>query len=152
MTMHLTSAAFTHGGKIPTRFTCDGADVSPALAWSGAPADARSFALVCSDPDAPSGVWYHWAIYDVPGGTTHLSEHLAGDGGALPQAANDFRKRGYGGPCPPPGHGRHHYHFKLYALDVERLDLPSAPRCRDVEQAAEAHAIAKAELVGVYSR
>lgn len=152
MTMRLTSSAFPHGGKIPTRFTCDGDDVSPPLAWSGAPTDARSFAIVCSDPDAPSGVWYHWAIYDIPYGTTNLSQHWPADAGTPPQAFNNFGKKGYGGPCPPHGHGRHHYHFKLFALSVEHLDLPATARCREVEEAAQRHAIATAELVGVYSR
>jgi Raf kinase inhibitor-like YbhB/YbcL family protein len=152
MTMRLSSTAFAHGGAIPTRFTCDGDDISPAVAWSGAPADTRSFAIVCSDPDAPAGVWFHWATYDIPRTTTHLAERLPSDSSAPPQALNDFHRRGYRGPCPPHGHGRHHYHFKLYALDVEHLGLPALARCRDVETAAEAHAIAVAKFVGVYSR
>lgn len=150
--MRLTSTAFPQGGKIPTRFTCDGADVSPPLSWSGPPKEARSFALICSDPDAPNGVWFHWAIFDIPPGSTALAEHLGvGDAGAE-QARNDFGKRSYGGPCPPHGHGRHHYHFKLYALNVPRLNLPATAGCRDVEEAVQSHAIATAELIGVYSR
>ena len=152
MTMRLTSSAFPHEGKVPTRFTCDGADVSPPLAWSGPPAGTRSFAVVCSDPDAPAGTWYHWAIYDIPHSTTQLAEHWPANAGMPPQAFNDFRKKGYGGPCPPHGHGRHHYHFKLFALNVDHLGLPAAARARDVEEAAERHGIATAELVGVYSR
>lgn len=152
MSMRLTSIAFPHGGKIPTRFTCDGADVSPPLAWSGAPPAARSFALVCSDPDAPHGVWFHWAIFDIPAGATDLAEHCVVSAASPPQARNDFGRQGYGGPCPPHGHGRHHYHFTLYALDVARLDLPQTATCRAVEEAARSHALATAELVGVYSR
>src|SRR5579863_9714413 len=109
MPMRFTSMAFAQKGNIPSRFTCDGGDVSPALAWSGVPANARSFAIVCSDPDAPAGVWYHWAIYDIPSEMTNLPEDLGIDAGAPTQALNDFGKWGYGGPCPPRGHGLHHY-------------------------------------------
>jgi Raf kinase inhibitor-like YbhB/YbcL family protein len=152
LTMRLTSSAFAQGDKIPTRFTCDGADVSPPLAWSGAPAGTRSFCLVCSDPDAPAGVWFHWAIFDIPGDATRLPEHLPVEHAAMRQALNDFHRPGYRGPCPPHGHGRHHYQFKLYALGAERLGVPSGADCRAVEAAAEAHALAAAELVAVYSR
>jgi Raf kinase inhibitor-like YbhB/YbcL family protein len=152
MTLQLTSSAFPPGGQIPRRFTCEGNDASPAFAWSGASAGTQSFALVCADPDAPAGTWYHWAIYDIPAATAGLGEgHPAADA-APPQAKNDFGRPGYGGPCPPHGHGVHHYHFTLYALDVVRLDLHRAPLCREVEQAARAHALATAELVGLYSR
>lgn len=150
--MQLRSSGFSHDGAIPSRFTCDGDDLPPPLAWSGAPAGTRSFALVCHDPDAPSGDWYHWAVFDISAGDHELAE---GDGPRnRPQreAVNDFGKRGWGGPCPPRGHGHHHYHFKIYALDVERLDLPANTRCRNVERAAAGHALASAELVGIYSR
>jgi hypothetical protein len=149
--MRLTSSAFADDGKIPARFTCDGANVSPPLAWSGAPKEARSLAIVCSDPDAPNGVWYHWAIFDIPRDAPELHEHCTSDG-ASPQGRNDFGKTGYGGPCPPRGHGRHHYHFELFALDVARLNLPATAGCREVEAAARSHALATTELVGVYSR
>lgn len=152
MDMHLTSTAFLHNGKIPARFTCDGADVSPQLAWSGAPAGTRSFAIVCADPDAPAGTWYHWAVFDIPAGTAELTEHVRAAGAAPRQAVNDFGKAGYGGPCPPPGHGTHHYHFTLYALNIEHLNLAAGARCRDVEKAAKAHAMATAKLIGVYAR
>jgi len=150
--MRLTSTAFPEGGKIPTRFTCDGADVSPPLAWAGAPKETRSFTLVCSDPDAPSGVWFHWAVFDIPPESTALAEHWGMGDSSAKEARNDFRRRGYGGPCPPHGHGPHHYHFRLYALNVPRLDLSPTAACRDVEEAARSHAMATAELVGVYSR
>jgi Raf kinase inhibitor-like YbhB/YbcL family protein len=152
MAMRLTSSAFTRGGVIPRKFTCDGANISPPLIWSDAPAEVRSFAIVCSDPDAPSAVWYHWAIYDIPSETTSLPEHWPPDRAPPPQALNDFGKEGYGGPCPPRGHGRHHYHFKLYALKVERLGLGPVAKCREIEEAAQAQAITATELVGVYSR
>ncbi len=151
MTMRLTSTAFRPGGTIPARFTCDGENLSPPLAWSGAPEGTRSFALVCRDPDAPAGVWYHWAIFDIAPGRDGLEEHCRPSGG-VHQAVNDFGQRGYGGPCPPHGHGRHHYHFTLYALDVEHLDVPAGARCREVEAEAKAHALAEAELTGLYAR
>lgn len=142
--MRLTSTAFPQGGKIPTRFTCDGADVSPPLSWSSPPKEAQSFALVCSDPDAPSGVWYHWAIFDVPQEPSGLAECCDTGAAGARQARNDFGKTGYGGPCPPRGHGRHHYHFKLFALNVPRLNLPATTGCRELEEATQSHAIATA--------
>jgi len=152
MTMRLTSSVFVPDGWIPVHFTCDGADVSPPLAWSEPPDGIRSFALVCADPDAPGGVWYHWAICDIPPNMRALHQHWSPSSPAPPQAVNDFQRTGYGGPCPPRGARPHHYHFRLYALNVERLGLgPRAP-CRDVEAAARTHAIATAELIGVYGR
>ncbi|MCW3474582.1 YbhB/YbcL family Raf kinase inhibitor-like protein [Limobrevibacterium gyesilva] len=150
--MRLTSTDLAPNARIPTRFTCDGADVSPPLAWSDPPAATRSFALVCADPDAPGGVWYHWAIYDIPPTTLALHEHWPPAGASPPQATNDFRHPGYGGPCPPSGHRPHHYEFRLYALDVDRLGLKPHPHCRDVEAAARSHAIATAELIATYGR
>ena len=150
--MALTSSAFAQGNHIPSSFTCDGADSSPPLAWSGAPSNTRSFALVCHDPDAPSGDWYHWAAFDIPARTSALAETIGPQKAPIREAINDFGKRGYGGPCPPQGHGRHRYHFKLYALDVEHLGLSGSVRCREIERAAEAHALATAELIGTYSR
>jgi Raf kinase inhibitor-like YbhB/YbcL family protein len=152
MTMTLTSPAFGSGSKVPSRFTCDGADVSPPLAWSGAPEGTRSFAIVCSDADAPGGVWYHWAICDIAPTETAFAEHHAPASMTPRQALNDFKRPGYGGPCPPPGHGRHRYRFRLYALGVDQLELPANPRCRDVEAAAEARAMRTADLIGYYSR
>lgn len=149
--MQVKSDAFKSGGRIPAQFTCDDADTPPPLAWSGAPAQTRSFAMVCRDPDAPSGVWYHWAIFDIPSSSSTLAAGGA-PGAAMREAVNDFGKRGYGGPCPPRGHGTHHYHFTIYALDVEHLDVPPRGHCRDVERTAAAHAIASAELIGTYAR
>ncbi len=152
MTMRLSSPAFENGGKIPGRFTCDGDDISPALAWSGAPAAARSFVIICRDPDAPAGTWYHWAAFNIPCNANSLAEHCLPGSAALRQAINDFGKKGYGGPCPPHGHGRHHYHFVLYALNEDRIDAPGSAHCRDIETAAKAHAIETAELIGIYER
>lgn len=150
--LRLTSAAFDRDGKIPTHFTCDGANVSPHLAWSDPPAETRSFAIVCSDPDAPSGIWYHRAIFDIPASTIELAENFPPKSAMGRQAINDFGTLGYGGPCPPRGHGTHHYHFTLYALNVEHLGVAVGARCRNVEKAAKAHAIATAKLIGVYTR
>lgn len=151
--MQLRSSGFSDGAAIPRRFTCDGEDVSPALEWSGMPTGTRSFVLLCDDPDAPGGTFHHWAAYDIPAERTGLAEGAAEDASATPkQALNDFRKRGYGGPCPPHRHGVHHYHFRLLALSVDRLPLRTNPSCRDVEREARKHLIAEASLVGLYQR
>jgi Raf kinase inhibitor-like YbhB/YbcL family protein len=151
--MRLTSPAFRDGQTIPTRFTCDGEDLSPLLQWSDAPAETRSFVLLCDDPDAPAGTWHHWAAYDIPPDRTMLDEGASATGAAaFKQAINDFRRNGYGGPCPPHGHGPHHYRFQLLALTVDRLSLGKAPHCRDVAREARKHTLAEALLVGVYER
>lgn len=154
MALRLTSPAFAQGERIPTLHTCEGADISPPLRWDGAPSQTRSFALVCSDPDAPVGTWYHWGIFDIPAGADHLDAGFPTDArvGDIGQAVTDFRRTGYGGPCPPRGHGTHHYNFRLIALDVETLDVAASPDCRDVERQAGYHAIAEAVLTGLYSR
>jgi len=154
MALRLISSAFAQSGRIPVRYTCEGADTSPPLEWAGAPAGTRSFALVCSDPDAPAGTWYHWAVYDLAADTTSLAAGYPTSGrvGTTRQAVNDFRRTGYGGPCPPPGHGTHHYNFVLTALNVDALDLAAGAGCRDVERAAGDHALARAVLTGTYSR
>ncbi len=152
--MRLSSGAFSDGSVIPRRFTCDGDDLSPPLAWSGAPAQTCSFVLLCDDPDAPAGTWHHWAAYDIPADQTSLVEGAAqhGEGKGLKQAINDFQRQGYGGPCPPRRHGPHHYHFRLFALSVDRLPLGSKATCQDVEREARKHIIAEALLVGLYER
>jgi hypothetical protein len=154
MPMSLTSSAFAAGKAIPQRYTCEGQDISPPLTWSGAPAGTRSFVLLCDDPDAPAGTWHHWALFDIPASTSDLAESYARDAhvGATRQAINDFGASGYGGPCPPKGHGTHHYHFKLLALDVEKLDVKERSRCKEVEAAARGHVLATAELIGTYAR
>jgi len=150
--VRLTSSAFPPDGRMPIRLTCDGADVSPPLAWFDPPAGTRSFALVCIDPDAPGGAFHHWAIYDIPPTTQALTEHWPPARTAPPQAINDFRRTGYGGPCPPRGDAPHHYHFRLYALDVAQLGVGARAHCRDIDAAARPHAIATAELIGLYGR
>ena len=153
MAFTLTSSAFASGAAIPARFGCDGADLSPALEWAGVPAGTRSLALVCADPDAPRGTWYHWAAYDLPADLAGLAEGWSPDGdGSGREAVNDFGRPGYGGPCPPPGHGTHHYRFTLFALDVDRLAVAAGARCLAVERAAERAALARAVLIGTYAR
>jgi hypothetical protein len=152
--MRLISSAFVHDAQIPRRYTCDGDDVSPPLEWSGAPAAARSFVLLCDDPDAPGGTWHHWAAYDIPSGQVRLAEDAARHSRDhdLKQAINDFQRTGYGGPCPPRRHGRHRYHFRLLALSIERLPVRDGPSCREVEREARKHVVAEAVLVGLYER
>lgn len=152
MKLSLVSAAFEEGGKIPRKHTCDGADVSPALAWSSAPPGTRSFALICDDPDAPMGAWVHWVIFNLPGDARAVPEGAAPreklECGAA-QGVNDFGKIGYGGPCPP--HGTHRYFFKLYALDAE-LDLNGRVAKERLLGAMEGHILAEARLMGKYKR
>jgi Raf kinase inhibitor-like YbhB/YbcL family protein len=146
--LNIISDAFKDGQPIPRQYTCDGADQTPVLRWGAPPEGTRSFALVIDDPDAPSGTFRHWGVFDIP-----ASARAIGDGKKVgSEVINDFGKPGYGGPCPPKGHGPHHYHFKLFALDVERLDLPSDAKVVDVENAASKHAIAEGELIGTYER
>ena len=154
MTMTLTSTAFADGERIPELYTCDGADISPPLRWFGAPAGVRSFAVLCDDPDAPGGTWTHWAAFDIAASVAGLRESYPKGARVddVRQAVTDFGRPGYGGPCPPPGHGVHHYNFRVLALDVERLDLPDGARFDDVANATRAHVLAEAELVGTYSR
>ena len=144
----LTSAAFQDGQPIPAKYTCDGDGQSPALAWAEPPPETKSFALIVDDPDAPSGLFRHWGSYDIPGSARSIAEGQS----AGRQAVNGFGKAGYGAPCPPSGHGPHHYHFKLYALDVADLGLPANPTVEQVDSEARKHAIARGELVGTYER
>jgi Raf kinase inhibitor-like YbhB/YbcL family protein len=152
--MRLRSDDFPDGGAIPRRFTYEGDDLSPALEWSDAPPATRSFALLCDDPDASGGTWHHWAVCDIPAGRAGLAQGAGRPSGDadLKQATNDFGNAGYGGPCPPPGHGLHHYQFRQLALSVERLQLPATPTCPDVAREARKHLIAEAVLTGVYQR
>lgn len=143
--MQLKSNAFENNGTIPTKYTCDGRDVSPQLSWSEVPEGTKSFALTVIDPDAPRGDFIHWLVCDIPADTREISE-----GGPLPKGArqvqNDFRKEPYGGPCPPSG--THRYYFTLYALDAERLEA----RKEDFVAQCKKHSIAQAQLMGKYSR
>lgn len=153
MAMELTSPAFANGGRMPDRYTCTGEDMSPPLIWSDPPKGTRSFALFCDDPDAPGGIFHHWAVYDIPVDIKALPEGFSASGtaGPLQQGVNDFGATRYGGACPPKGHGTHHYHFKLMALDVDHLDIRGR-RCGEIEAAARRHAVAETTLIGTYSR
>ena len=144
----LTSDAFQEGQPIPTQYTCDGANQSPLLKWGEPPAGTKSFALVIDDPDAPSGTFRHWGVYDIPAST----RSIGGGQRVGTEVTNDFGRPGYGGPCPPKGHGPHHYHFKLFALDTDKLGLSTSAKIADVESAAKSHAIAQGELIGSYER
>ncbi|HUO43671.1 MAG TPA: YbhB/YbcL family Raf kinase inhibitor-like protein [Burkholderiales bacterium] len=139
-------------------FGCTGQNVSPALTWKNAPAGTKSFALLMYDPDAPTGSgWWHWLVYNLPASTTSLAAGAGkADGSALPAGAlqgnTDFGTPGYGGPCPPVGHGIHHYQFTLYALKVDKLDVPATATAAYIGYMANANALAKAKFTGLYSR
>lgn len=155
--MKLSSPLFQHGQPIPKQFTGEGADISPPLKWEGAPASTKSLALICDDPDAMSvagKVWVHWVIWNIPATATGLPENVEKKeivlGGAR-QGMNSWPRLGYNGPMPPPGHGVHHYHFKLYALDTV-LDLPPRATKSQLEAAMKGHILAETELVGTYER
>ena len=153
MAFAISSASFQNGGDIPKKFTCDGADISPELQWTSPPSSSQSFALIADDPDAPVGTWTHWVLFDLPAQTSSLPEAVA-KVDELPaggrQGRNDFRRIGYGGPCPPPGKP-HRYFFKLYALDG-KLNLKPGVSKQEVEQAIQGHILGQAELMGKYQR
>jgi Raf kinase inhibitor-like YbhB/YbcL family protein len=156
MAFTLRSPSFAPNGSIPTKYTCEGDDVSPPLEWSDAPAGTKSFALIADDPDAPDPkapkvTWVHWVVYNLPAAVGPLPEGAAAS--ALPagarQGLNDWKRPGYGGPCPPIG--RHRYFFKLYALDSVLPDLGPATKAQ-LEQAMQGHVLGKAELIGTYQK
>jgi Raf kinase inhibitor-like YbhB/YbcL family protein len=152
MSFQLYSPAFPAGELIPSKYTCDGEDISPPLHWKNAPENTRSFALVLDDPDAPVGTWDHWVLYNLPAETAALEEGFSARSD-LPEGClrgiNSWRKPGYGGPCPPAG--THRYFFKLYALDVV-LDLPFGATKAQLLTAMERHILDQVELMGIYSR
>jgi len=150
--MELTSAAFSEAMRMPEQFTCEGADVSPPLQWSEPPARTRSFALILDDPDAPRGVFRHWALYDIPGQWRSLESGIEAAAAGPPQARNDFGRIGYGGPCPPRGHGAHRYRFRLFAVDVSDLFVSTHPSIAELEKALKGHVLAEAVLTALYSR
>ena len=156
MTLSITSSGFTHGGEIPARYTCQGNDIAPPLQWTGVPGDARSLVLIVDDPDAPDPdapqmTWVHWVLYNIPPEAEGLPEGMtapdlpSGTGEGL----NDWKRTGYGGPCPPIG--RHRYFHKLYALDTLLPDLKK-PTKSAVESAMKGHIVGQAELVGTYQK
>jgi len=156
MALKLTSPAFAHGGEIPAVHTCDGKDRSPALRWSNIPEGTRSLALIVDDPDAPDPaapktIWVHWVLYNLPADAVGLLEAVTPaklPAGTL-EAVNDWKRTGYGGPCPPIG--RHRYFFKLYALDTLLPDLHRPTKAK-LEKAMKDHILAQASLMGTYQR
>lgn len=154
MDMTITSSAFDHQGSIPKVYTCEGRDVSPPLAWSGVPAGARSLVLIMDDPDAPDPAaprrtWVHWLLYNLPVSSSGLAEGVQSLPAGTLDGLNDWKRSGYGGPCPPIG--RHRYFHKLFALDVVLPDLEK-PNKKTLEQAMQGHIIAQAQLLGTYQK
>ncbi len=152
MTITVRSSAFQEGGMIPAKYTCDADDVSPPLEWTGIPQGTKSLALICDDPDAPVGTWVHWVMWNIPSDTNGLAENIRPDP-QLPdgsrQGISNFRRPGYGSPCPPSG--VHRYYFRTYALDT-MLDLPSNTRKADLLKAMKGHVLAEGQLMGKYRR
>jgi len=151
-TMKLTSPAFEENGMIPVKYTCDGPDVSPPLKWGAIPSGTKSLALICDDPDAPAGTWVHWVYYDIPATKEGLPENVMPDEHPSPggtHGTNDFRRIGYGGPCPPGG--THRYYFKLYALNI-MMNLSPGITKKELLKAMENHIIGRAQLMGRYRR
>lgn len=143
--LKITSSAFSQNEHIPAKYTCDGANVNPPLAIAGVPDDAKSLVLICDDPDAPSKIWVHWVVWNIPVTTKEIAEN------SVPgtQGMTDFGSKGYGGPCPPSG--THRYYFKLYALNIT-LNVSNSASKKDVENAMKGHILAQAELIGRYKR
>ena len=150
--MKVKSPAFAEGSTIPRQYTGDGENTSPPLQWTDAPRGTRSFALICEDPDAPSGTFRHWAIANITPDQNGLPEGFgdAADGCTL--ARNDFGRATYDGPLPPVGHGLHHYHFRVAALDVEEIVPPEDATAEELWHAVRPHILAEAETVGTYQR
>jgi hypothetical protein len=150
--LQVSSASFSDGGSIPQQFTCDGADDSPNLQWPAAPAGTKSFAIVMDDPDAPAD-FTHWLVYNIPPGVHELAQGAPAQA-AMPrgsaEGANDFRRLGYGGPCPPAGKP-HHYVFRIYALDI-RLDLPPGAARKQLDSEIKQHIVAEGQIIGIYQR
>jgi Raf kinase inhibitor-like YbhB/YbcL family protein len=147
----LFSTAFPEGGTIPKLHTCEGADLSPEIEWSGEPPNTKSFALIFDDTDAPSGTWNHWLLWNIPASVHALAQGVkperVGESGT-----NDFGKAGYSGPAPPKGHGPHRYYIRLFALDIEKLDLRTGAKRADLDQALGSHVLEKAVYMGRYER
>ncbi len=153
MAFTLTSSAFQEGQPIPKKYTGEGQDISPPLQWTDPPADTKSFALICDDPDAPKGTWVHWVAWNIPAQTRSLPEGVPGQKkleSGITQGNNSWPKLGYGGPMPPPGKP-HRYYFKLYALDAEVQLEPGATK-EVLLNAVKGHTLAEAQLMGTYQR
>lgn len=152
--MKIVSTAFKHEALIPAKYTCDGANVSPELNWSGAPENTKSYVIICDDPDAPAGTWVHWVVFDIDPAVTKLAEGMEKGyevKGVAKQGVTSFIAPGYGGPCPPSG--THRYYFKIYALDIATLNLdPKKATKKEVLAAIDGHVIGQGELMGRYAR
>ena len=154
MALTIKSTAFTEGGKIPSRYTCEGNDISPPLSWEGVPDNAKSLVLIVDDPDAPDPkapkmTWVHWVLFNIPPDTGGLAEGISNLPGGTGEGTNDWKRTGYGGPCPPIG--KHRYFHKLYALDSV-LEGMGKPDKSAVEEAMEGHILAKSVLMGTYEK
>jgi Raf kinase inhibitor-like YbhB/YbcL family protein len=153
MALTITSPAFMQGEVIPTQYTRDGENMSPPLAWHDSPPETKSFLILVEDPDAPSGTFRHWAMYNIPASETGLPEGASGQGlGDAGEGVNGFGNARYDGPQPPKGHGPHHYHVRLAALDVPQLAIAASAKAEDVWARAQPHIIGEAELIGIYER
>ena len=152
MAIAITSSAFTEGAMIPKKYTCDAEDISPDLKWSGVPSAAKSLALICDDPDAPVGTWVHWVLFNIPADVSALPDGVPPDAvlkNGARHGKNDFRRLGYGGPCPPGG--THRYYFKLFALDT-LLPLENGSTKAQLLAAMKGHILAEGQLMGKYQR
>ena len=152
MTLKLTSSAFIEKGNIPDKYTCKGKNISPPVTWEEAPEGAKSFTLICDDPDAPGGTWDHWILLNIPSAQTHLAEGIAArsqfENGSR-HGKNSWGRNDYGGPCPPSG--KHRYYFKIYALDT-LLDLPAGATKKEVEHSMKGHILSEGQLMGYYQK
>lgn len=152
LSISLKSGSFKEGGFIPKKYTCDGENISPPLEWNGTPEGTKSIAIICDDPDAPMGTWVHWVIYNIPSSVNNLKENIPPEkvleDGTI-QGKNDFKKTGYGGPCPP--NGIHRYYFKIYALNTALALTPGLTK-GELLHAMEGHIISEGRLMGKYSR
>jgi len=155
MSYTIKSSAFKEGAPIPKEYSCEGKNTSPELSWSGAPAGTKSFVLICDDPDAPHGAWTHWIVYDVPSTTLSFSPNMkigAELEHGIKQGSQSSGVLGYQGPCPPQGHGVHHYHFTLYAMECPSLGIAGGADRKQVEQAMVKHIISQTQCMGTYER
>lgn len=150
MAFTLSSSAFKNGGAIPAKYTQYGENISPPLAWEGMPEGTKSFVLVIEDPDAPVGTVTHWVGYDIAPKTSELPAQVRAD--QIPQGLNDMGHAHYDGPKPPEGHGPHHYHFRLAALDVPTLGASAGSTAVEIKKKARSHVLAETEFVGVFER
>lgn len=155
MAFNISSPDFRNGELIPKRFSCEGDDMSPELSWNDPPEGTKSYALIVEDPDAPAGTFIHWVVYDLPPEFHRLYRGMGNDGvpqDGIKQGSTDFGHTGYGGPCPPKGHGQHRYEFILRALDLKTLGLSEGAEKSEVERAMKGHILGETRITGLYRR